>query len=386
MAWLTNWDRYKEVNLGAMDVSAQTNLNYRITVNYETLMQSEFQDVRFTDSDGETLLDQYREPNYVASSIAYFWIKVPSVPAAGKTLRMYYGNDAASLVSSGADTLPFFDEFTGDNGDPPDVSKWTVSDNAYVQIQSNDLRIQITWSHLTEDCTSIDTLGVGYGVRVRLKRVKSGLGLVKVGWKDKHYYSADNTTFKWYYNNGSPVDAVDLGDDEWHAIEIHRVSATTLHCYFDNALHTQFLGASVTDSLEITIDYAGANPSGDVTVSDLQVFKLPQDGTVPTHGVGIATQQAGGCVSWSRKLAQAAAWTLLSVCDPANIIPTGSGLSEQVHYHTGSKIKVFDTGGGGLSEQTFYDSSTKIKVTEVSGGESEQAFYGTGTTIKVRSV
>ena len=55
-----------------------------------TKAQSNGGDVRFTASDGVTLLPYWIESWNAGSSSASLWVKVPSIPAAGATVYLYY--------------------------------------------------------------------------------------------------------------------------------------------------------------------------------------------------------------------------------------------------------------------------------------------------------
>ncbi len=60
-------------------------------------------DIRFTDSDGNTLLDYERESFGVGGGMANgsFWVNVPSIsPTGGAKIYMYYGNPTASDASN----------------------------------------------------------------------------------------------------------------------------------------------------------------------------------------------------------------------------------------------------------------------------------------------
>lgn len=60
--------------------------------------QSAGQDIRFTDSDGTTLLSYEIEKWDNVNSIAYIWVKVPQIDASSSSdsIFMYYGNNSAS--------------------------------------------------------------------------------------------------------------------------------------------------------------------------------------------------------------------------------------------------------------------------------------------------
>lgn len=75
-------------------------------------MQADYDDIRFTSSDGTTLIDHWLESK-TNSSTADFWVEVPSIPASpdSTTIYMYYGNSGASTASNGTNTFVFFDDF-----------------------------------------------------------------------------------------------------------------------------------------------------------------------------------------------------------------------------------------------------------------------------------
>ncbi len=58
--------------------------------------KSDGSDIRFTDSDGVTILDYWIE-KWNTSGTSILWVKVPNIPASStKTIYMYYGNPTAS--------------------------------------------------------------------------------------------------------------------------------------------------------------------------------------------------------------------------------------------------------------------------------------------------
>lgn len=66
-------------------------------------------DIRFTESDGETLLDYWIESS--DANEAAVWVEFDSIGTEATTFYIYYGNADATAVSSGADTFLFFDNF-----------------------------------------------------------------------------------------------------------------------------------------------------------------------------------------------------------------------------------------------------------------------------------
>lgn len=77
-------------------------------------------DVRFTKSDGVTLLDHYRE-EYDASD-GTWWIELDSLAGSGDTdFYIYYGKSSDSDASNGDNTFIFFDDFEAGN-----LNRWTT--------------------------------------------------------------------------------------------------------------------------------------------------------------------------------------------------------------------------------------------------------------------
>ncbi len=115
------------------------NYQLKLTVNYGSGIstttnvycashcKTDFSDLRFTLSDGVTLIDYWIE-SYTASTSAVVWIEFPwlNVSAGGGNFYIYYGNADATDASNGTNTFILFDNFErGINGDAIGGS-WTV--------------------------------------------------------------------------------------------------------------------------------------------------------------------------------------------------------------------------------------------------------------------
>ncbi len=161
MSWLTGWNYRKSITLSRSS-GAVTNYQMKLLVGESSgatgedvdcggLCLSTFNDIRFTKSDGTTLLDYWIEsitgtsPNQLAT----VWIEFDSIGTSATTFYMYYGNSSASAASSGDNTFIFFDHFdyswsgqTKWSGDTGSASINTsilsmVGANAVKQIVSN---------------------------------------------------------------------------------------------------------------------------------------------------------------------------------------------------------------------------------------------------------
>ena len=122
--WLSGWQYRKEHVIQGSIAGAQTDYQIKIIVHKGTgtdlgehvycnnHCRDDFGDIRFTDSDGETLLDYWME-EYTSGNKAIFWVEVPSIPASPNTatIYIYYGNPTATTTSA---VLPtFIDDISG---------------------------------------------------------------------------------------------------------------------------------------------------------------------------------------------------------------------------------------------------------------------------------
>lgn len=147
MTWYNNsWNYRKPITISN---SGSTLTDYQIPVAIDTAslvavgkLLSNCNDIRFTDTDGSTLLNYWIESGCNTSSTK-IWIKIPSITSGTNTIYLYYGNSGASTSSNGDNTFIFFDDFIGTNGSSLDTSKWnlTQTGGSIVDIQNNMLRV-----------------------------------------------------------------------------------------------------------------------------------------------------------------------------------------------------------------------------------------------------
>ncbi|MBU1045807.1 DUF2341 domain-containing protein, partial [Patescibacteria group bacterium] len=128
--WLTGWSYRKSITLSRAS-GAVTNYQMKLLVGESSgaagedvdcaaHVQTDFDDLRFTTSDGTTLLDYWIESisGTTPNQLATIWIEFDSIGTEPTTFYMYYGNAGASAVSSGANTFIRFENFEwGINGD-----------------------------------------------------------------------------------------------------------------------------------------------------------------------------------------------------------------------------------------------------------------------------
>jgi hypothetical protein len=151
MGWLTGWTYRKSVPLSRAS-GLVTNYQMKLLVGESSGATGEdvdcnshcaadFDDIRFTASDGTTLLDYWIESitGTTPNQLATIWIEFDSIGTTDTTFYMYYGNAGASAVSSGDDTFLFFDHFLGSSLGAQWSFQGTPSvDNSEVTLVSND--------------------------------------------------------------------------------------------------------------------------------------------------------------------------------------------------------------------------------------------------------
>ena len=102
MGWLTGWQYRRAITIDRTKVDSDL-YNFPVLV---ALTSSNFNfskartdgyDIRFTSSDGTTLLDYERERHNASSQVAEYWVRVPLVSSTSDTvIYMYYGKSDAS--------------------------------------------------------------------------------------------------------------------------------------------------------------------------------------------------------------------------------------------------------------------------------------------------
>jgi hypothetical protein len=131
--WLAGWSYRIPVTLSRAS-GAVTNYQMKVivgesygstTVNCSGLCATDFDDIRFTKSDGTTLLDYWIESisGATPNQLATIWIEFDFIDTGATTFYMYYGNAGAAAYSNGINTFIKFDDFEwGNDEDNVDTS------------------------------------------------------------------------------------------------------------------------------------------------------------------------------------------------------------------------------------------------------------------------
>jgi hypothetical protein len=256
--------------------SGLTNYQVKVQVAYNSDMQLNFDDIRFTASNGTTLLSYWRE-SYTAAVSAIFWVKVPSVPAGSSTVYMYYGNAVANSTSDGASTFEFFDDFSSGLGkwtiDPQNTDKVYIDDvngNAAPALRHDPDSSQTKNGYFdTRLITSSYTMQNGvieYDVYLAgAPRIIHQLGfrVNSLSFTNGYCWRMQNATADggWLrFNNGSwSKIGTNWGPTTggvWHSMKL-EISGTNFKAYIDGGS-----AISVTDTTKQTADYLVSHVHG----------------------------------------------------------------------------------------------------------------------------
>jgi len=127
--WLEGWDYRIPITIDNTQ-NSNTLTDYQVLVTLDTAslisagkMRSDCGDIRFTDSDGTTLLSYWIEGG-CNSANTKIWVKVPEIPAnSQKTIYVYYGNPSVASVSNISATFIIGDDF--EDGDYTSGVAWS---------------------------------------------------------------------------------------------------------------------------------------------------------------------------------------------------------------------------------------------------------------------
>jgi hypothetical protein len=127
--WNSSFSKKQAINVSVASGSTTTNYPVYLNITYDSDMQTDFDDLRFTNGSQNSKLDYWLE-NKVDSSWATVWVEVDqNITTSNYTFYMYYGNSSVSSESNGTNTFDFFDDFNDGNynGWTVDYGTWSVS-------------------------------------------------------------------------------------------------------------------------------------------------------------------------------------------------------------------------------------------------------------------
>lgn len=193
---------------------------------YVGSIQSDYDDIRFTDSSG-TEIDYWLEEGY-SSSAAGFWVEVPTInKTTGADIRMYYGNSAATSNSNGTNTFSLFDTFEGSSLDP---TKWESV--GAVSVSNSVVTVGGTYS--TSSFNTLDAIyGYNYmsGMRFRTTYLHGAIPRICFYTDFTSFGSITPTPYRNGYGEVTPHTTTYLGELDYNFFYIYRTSSNTRFDY-----------------------------------------------------------------------------------------------------------------------------------------------------------
>ena len=293
MDWLTGYDYRKSVTLSRAS-GAVSNYQMKLLLGESSGATGEdvdcgghclstFNDLRFTKSDGTTLLDYWIESvtGTTPNQLATIWIEFDSIGTGATTFYMYYGKADAAAVSNGANTFLFFDDFErGSNGDPVggdwdkvqgteeisttndvgDLTGFTGSRSLKVFGSNTQLKLPIL-ATLPDDGT--------FAIRANIYKPNPTDSIQLSCRKNNYFASAQiqidgkmywlNSSSTWIYSNNI------ANEDSWDSVlELRNVnfSAKTYEVYYNNSLVASATSMSAPAGADYYVYISGSPTNG----------------------------------------------------------------------------------------------------------------------------
>jgi hypothetical protein len=365
--WLNGFPYRKPITISNSG-SALTNYQVNVTVDTASLisagkMRTDCGDIRFTDSDGATLLKYWVESGCNTTSTK-IWVKVPSIPAGSKTIYVYYGNPSATSQSNGVATFVVFDDFERrainggvytyilwdrrNNAPAPeqnarpgaiiDTGKLKIWDDtiAYIPgVSIQNMVIEVSTAHVGSLSTRRSVLQTRLSATSGDPGNGVGFGLIYSGdaYATPGRFVLDPSSGLW--GTQLVADTTLAPSNTWHTLKIELVG-TSGKFYYDGSLWRSVTLSSVRSGpvgLQASYDWH--------YFDDLRVRKYTSP--EPTTSVGtedVLITQAGSPTSWSWKVpasgeqikaGSATSWTWKTFTDDGTgiVVPKGSATSWQ---------------------------------------------------------
>lgn len=302
MGWLPGYKYRKQITLSRAS-GAVTNYQMKLLVGESSgatgeavdcgsggvsKCQSDFDDIRFTKSDGTTLLDYWIEllSGTTPNQLATIWIEFDSIGTGATTFYMYYGKSDATAYSNGDNTFLAFDNFEDDTvGAIP--SGWTESENP-----TNGTCLTISGGYSGQGVEAVcgtityraSKEGLSPGtqscIEARVKFVSNGEFRI-TSYVAAFRREAGGTKLK-YLTNDSPywIDSGITEDGNWHKLKIMIYDTNKVDYWFDT---TSFLAKNTYGSSQTWSDY-GIRFQETGTVDLDEIFVRNYRATEPAWG------------------------------------------------------------------------------------------------------
>ena len=255
MAWLSGFSKRKELVLTGGASGSLTDFQLKLAVSYEAAMDGDFDDLRFTQADGTTLIDAWAEV-IVTDTSATVWVEFPTTPAntIEQTYYLYYGNAAVASDWDIGATFLFGDDF--EDGDYTSDPTWTVQSgtwsaaNNYLEKTANDG----TWQHISVPFAADSGVwefkmkGLGTSSQELIFYFMSK----ETNFQNGYFIYFPDTTMYLYKivgGAGTSLGSYNWGvDGNWHDFKLERDTSGGMKLYLDGTERISATNTEVSDS------------------------------------------------------------------------------------------------------------------------------------------
>jgi hypothetical protein len=282
-SWLAGYSYRKTITINHTDAGAQTNYQMMLTVSNANGVSSGStvylngsalswpNDVRFTKSDGTSLLDFWIEKN--DSTSGTWWVEFDAIPAHPNdgSFYIYYGKASDTSASNGVNTFPYFDDASSNKS--ANYTKVNIYNSAFTSAIAYDAtNKQYNLSHTSSDneLFKINTGVFGEGYAYTLTgQITTGANTSnsQFGWwvryngsartSDKGYgVKASNSADKLGIDreNGGTSEtnlasaSVTINSLTWYKMVVYLYATNNIKAELYNASGTLLATANITDA------------------------------------------------------------------------------------------------------------------------------------------
>lgn len=179
------WVKRKKVGINNAG-TVGTNVVVKVDVAYDSDMQADFGDLRFTTTDGTELpYFVMKKTNSVSATV---YVKLTTLTIGLNNFYMYYGNGAATSDSD-VNILDFYDDFSGSS---LDGAKWNIDQNNGLSVSGGKLTLPINsnGANSVSMTNSLDRT-VDRAYEWTTEHVANGCHEIPGGWMTNEFYSFD---------------------------------------------------------------------------------------------------------------------------------------------------------------------------------------------------
>ena len=299
--WLSGWSYRKSITLSRAS-GAVSNYQMKLLVG-ETSgatgenvdcgghIQSDFDDLRFTNSNGD-LLDYWIESitGTTPNQLTTVWIKFDSIGTGTTTFYMFYGKADASSVSNGANTFIVFDNFErGSNGDTVG-GNWTES-YAHVHISTEQAfggtrSSKFVGAASTAAANIPVTPSDNVAIRFRFYYKTGAANDQFHGNSSKAPYPSFQGNLLAYYDGSWHYTGGSLTQNAWQLAEIRSLnwSAGTFSYYINDSVRLNNVSMYTSSSLNGAFSFSNASSGAGVDIYMDDFLVRHWRSTEPTWG------------------------------------------------------------------------------------------------------